>query len=335
MKGDWLKYQIILPASLNGKLTGKVAKPRFVKDAINGRYFGMCSYEYEAPENTGQNVLGVDIGLIKLYSAVALYNDGSYSTEYTHSKRLEKLNQKLKSLYKEKTFLFERIERIKRYNSNLLKLETRKTELSRVSNKIMQLKSHIARLTAKEVVQVAKMENCKEIHIENLSWLSSQAGKWNHSEIHKFIEEAGVREGLKVIKVNAAYSSVEHPITNERGKKDNRTVTFSDGKQIDRDVLGAINLAVRNKGKKKSNKINKLKKGHATPKQVKPDKSKKRKIKEYLNKFKGNTQIVVFSPQKLADNLSEGLWSLINKVQPNSSLLMRHKLHGVSIYSHY
>jgi hypothetical protein len=104
IKGDWLEYQIILPASLNGELTGKVAKPRFLKDGISGRYFGMCSYEYESPENIGENVLGVDIGLIKLYSAVALYNDGSYSVEYTHSKRLEKLNQKLKSLYEEKAF---------------------------------------------------------------------------------------------------------------------------------------------------------------------------------------------------------------------------------------
>lgn len=190
----------------------------------------------------------------------------------------------------------------------------------------MNLKTDIARLVAKEVIQVAKAEQCNVINIENLSWLNSQGGKWNHSQTHKYIEEASVRAGIKCEKVNAAYTSSEHPITGERGIKNNRTVTFSDNKTIDRDLLGALNIAKRNKGKKRPNKVLSLKKGTATPKRVKPNKSKRREIKNKFKKIKKNTQIVVFSSQSPLDELSpNGLWSLINRVQPNSSLLMRCK----------
>ena len=128
---------------------------------------------------------------------------------------------------------------------------------------------------------------------------------------------------MRVDKVNAKNTSKEHPITKEIGTIEGRNIVFKDGKKIDRDVLGAINLATRNKGKKKSNKIAKLKKSEPTAKRVKPDKSKKREIKEKFKKIKGDMQIVVFSPHKLINNSNsvDGMWSLIDKVQPESSLL--------------
>lgn len=335
--GNWIDYQILLPASLNGKLTGKVAKPRFMKRKSDGQYIGICSYEYIPEDAAGDSILGVDIGQIKLFSAVALHKSGKYSEEYIQSRSLYLKNKKLKRLYNKKTVLYNKINRIKAFKNKKLdkKLYVLETEYGRIKGKLISLKKEIARLVAKEVIQVAKLEQCNEIHIENLTWLNSQGGKWNHSETHKYIEEAGLRAGIKVIKVNAAYTSSEHPITKERGIKSNRTITFVDNKTIDRDVLGAINIAVRNKGKKKNNKIIKLKNQHKTPKRVKPDKSKKRKVKELIKNFKKNTQIVVFSPQSsLNETVSNELWALMFKDQPNSSLLPRLN-HDVSICINY
>ena len=328
MDGSWVHYQIILPASLNGAITNKIAKPRFFKRSEDKKYIGLCSYEYVPEVAKGDNILGVDIGLIKQFSAVALHKNGKYSKEHINSKAIENKNIRLKRLYKKKNACYEKRERLISFKNKTLfgKIDVLSTEYSRISNKIMNLKTDIARLVAKEVIQVAKAEQCNIIHIENLSWLNSQGGKWNHSQTHKYIEEASIRAGIKCEKVDAAYTSSEHPITGERGIKNNRTVTFSDNKTIDRDLLGALNIAKRNKGKKRPNKVLSLKKGTATPKRVKPNKSKRREIKNKYKEIKKNTQIVVFSSQSPSDELSpNGLWSLINRVQPNSSLLMRYK----------
>lgn len=329
--GSWISYQIIMPASLNGNITNKVAKPRFFKRKRDGKYIGICSYEYIPEAVTGDSILGVDIGQIKLFSAVALHKSGKYSNEYTDSISLKRKNEKLKRLYKKKQSVYAKHERLSSYNNDSLneKIETLTIELQRISLKIENLKTNIARLVASEVISVAKKEKCNSIHIENLSWMSSLGGKWNHSQTHNFIEEASVRAGIKCEKVNAAYTSSEHPITGERGIKSNRTVTFSDGKEIDRDLLGALNIAKRNKGKKRDNKISSIKKGTVTPKRIKPDKSKRQKIKELFKDLKKNSQIVVFSPQS-PDNKStslSGLWSLSDRVISNSSLLTRQTMY--------
>lgn len=330
MGGSWIDYQILLPASLNGNLTGKVAKPRFMKRKSDGRYIGICSYEYIPEVAIGRNVLGVDIGQVKLFSAIALNENGIYSNEYVESAYLSKLNKKLSRLYNEKIMLYDKIQNSDRFLNFTSRQNRRREQYVQISNKIESLKKYIARLVAREIIVVAKKEECDEIHIENLSWMGSKGGKWNHSQVHKYIEEAGLRFGIKVIKVNAAYTSSEHPITKERGEKRGRDIEFSDGSVIDRDVLGAINLAVRNKGKKKDNKIIKVKKNHPTPKRTKRDKSKRKKIREHIRKIKGDMEIVIFSPEQLIRK-SDRLWTLISKVSPRSSLLESESKYKVPI----
>ena len=69
--GSWIPYQIILPMSLNHNLTGAVAKPRFMKRKSDGKYIGICSYQYKTKEKSYENILGVDFGKIKYFSATA------------------------------------------------------------------------------------------------------------------------------------------------------------------------------------------------------------------------------------------------------------------------
>ena len=41
-----------------------------------------------------------------------------------------------------------------------------------------QTKDDVARLTAKEIVEIAYQENCRAIHVEELHLLESRGGKW-------------------------------------------------------------------------------------------------------------------------------------------------------------
>ena len=321
-KKDWIKYKIILPSSLNQNLTGKIAKHRFFKRKKDGKYIGLCSYQYVPEKPEGKNVLGVDIGQIKLFSAIALYDDGNYSNEYVNSKYLRNKNAKLKKLYEEKENLYNIISHNELLNVKTNRNDKRKEHFLYISNRIENIKKDIAKNIAQGIIQVAKQEKCNEIHIEDLRWMGSKGGKWNHAEIHKMIEEKAVSAGIKIVKVNPAYSSSEHPITGERGLKINRNIVFKDNQSVDRDVLAAINIAARNKRKKNSN-VKRLKRKHQQT--VLKKKSRRKEIFERIANIKRNTQIVVFQPCVPNSNKELGAWSCIKQVQPNSSLLTRYK----------
>jgi IS605 OrfB family transposase len=319
-KKDWIKYQIVLPSSLNHRLTGKIAKPRFMKRKSDGKYIGICSYQYISEKTEGENILGVDIGQVKLFSAISLNKNGNHSNEYVNSKYLTQNNFKLKKLYKEKENLRKILVQNELLGLDTNKNKKRKEHYVNISKKIENLKKEIAKNVAKEVVQVAQQEGCNKIHIENLSWMGSNGGKWNHAETHKRIEEKAITVGMKVVKVNPAYTSSEHPITGEKGIESGRNIKFEDGSTIDRDKLAAVNMAVRNKIGKK-NKVNKLR--NNSREIILKRRSRRKEILEKISNIKRDTEIVVFQP--CVRNSEEGLgaWSCINQVQPNSSLLVK------------
>ena len=317
-KSDWIDYEIIFPSSIDSRFTGRIAKPRFVKRKRDNQYIGICSYEYEI-EDSGleDKILGVDIGKIKLFSSVVMSKDGIFSDEYINTKRSQKIEDKINRLYENKQILYNKI---KAYNDlNLTdsqKYNIWKTLYSNISNKITNSKDYQSKLISNEVVQLALQNKCKTIHIENLSWLNTQGGKWNHSQIHSKIIEKASMYGIKVKKVSAYNSSKEHPITKEIGIVKDRIVEFTTGK-IDRDLLASINLAIR------STNI-KIKK--SLPKKVKTKrvktKSNKKEIKEKVNKLKGNTQIVVFLTNVLDSTIKVELGVLpLNEVSVCNSLL--------------
>ena len=116
----------------------------------------------------------------------------------------------------------------------------------------------IARLVAVEVVNIAIKEQCKDIHLENLSWVKSSGGKWNFAQIQACIEEVAELFSIKVVKVSAKNSSKTNPVTLEVGTISNRDVTFKDSQKVDRDQLAGLNLALREPKKIKQRKIKTL-----------------------------------------------------------------------------
>ena len=307
---DWIGYLVNIPSSINPNFTGKITKPRFVKRKSDGNYIGICSYEVKVDElnEDSTSVLGVDIGKINLYSAIVLHEGVISSPQLLPSKRLCNLNKKLEKLNVQKEFLYTKNKRFEKYNIKSLKQERRVTNYFNVRHKISNLTTSIANLVAYELVELAKMYKCKEIHVENLSWLGSKARKWNHSEVFKKLEEVASIVGIKVIRVNTFNSSKEHPITKEIGVINDRNIVFVDGTYIDRDLLASINLAARNKRNKANQEVKSI---HIPQKRrTKFTKSKKQEI---LNKIKANrnVEIVAFQPSQ-AFALSEATWKSLN-----------------------
>ena len=289
-KSNWIEYEIIFPSSIDSRFTGRIAKPRFIKRKRDNQYIGICSYEYEIEDyDLEDKILGVDIGKIKLFSSVVMNKDGTFSDEYINTKRSQKIEDKINRLYENKQILYNKI---KSYDNLKLtdtqKYNTWKILYNNIRNKITNSKDYQSKLISNEIVQLALQNRCKTIHIENLSWLNSQGGKWNHSQIHSKIIEKASMYGINVKKVSAYNSSKEHPITKEIGEVKDRIVKFTTG-EIDRDLLASINLAIRST----NIKIKKSLPKKVKTKRVKP-KSNKKEIKEKVNKLKGNTQIVVF-----------------------------------------
>lgn len=317
-KKDWIDYEIIFPSSIDSRFTGRIAKPRFIKRKRDNQYIGICSYEYEIGDyNLEDKILGVDIGKIKLFSSVVMNKDGTFSDEYINTKRSQKIEDKINRLYENKQILFNKI---KAYDdlglTDKSKYNTWKFLYTNISNKITNSKDYQSKLISNEIVQLALQNKCKTIHIENLSWLNSQGGKWNHSQIHSKIIEKVSMYGIKVKKVSAYNSSKEHPITKEIGTVKDRIVEFTTG-VIDRDLLASINLAIRST----NIKIKKSLPVKVKTKRVRT-KSNKKEIKEKVDKLKGNTQIVVFLTNVLNSTIKVELRvHPLNEVSVCNSLL--------------
>ena len=324
-KKDWIEYEIVFPSSIDSRFTGVIAKPRFIKRKRDGKYIGICSYQYEVGNyELEDKILGIDIGKIKLFSSVIMDKKGNFSDEFINTKRSQETEYKINRLYENKQILFDKIKSYEDLKlTNQPKYEIWKNLYSNITNKITNTKDYQAKILSSEIVKLALEKKCKTIHIENLSWLNSQGGKWNHSQIHSKIIEKASMYGIKVKKVSAFNTSKEHPITKEIGTVEYRIVEFTTGK-IDRDLLAAINISIR------STNI-KLKK--SLPKKVKTkrvkQKSNKKEIKEKVNKIKGNGQIVSFLTNVLDSTIQVELGVCpLSEVLPCNSLIdYYNKLH--------
>ena len=324
-KKDWIEYEIVFPSSIDSRFTGNIAKPRFIKRKRDNQYIGICSYEYEIGDyELEDKILGIDIGKIKLFSSVVMNKNGEFSDEIINTKRSQETEYKINRLYENKQILFDKIKAYENLRlTNHPKYEIWKNLYSNITNKITNTKDYQAKLLSSEIVKLALEKKCKTIHIENLSWLNSRGGKWNHSQVHSKIIEKAAMYGIKVKKVSSFNTSKEHPITKEVGIIQNRTVEFTTGK-IDRDLLAAINISLRSTNIKfKKSLPEKVK-----TKRVKP-KSNKKEIKEKVNKLKGNGQIVSFLTNVLDSTIHVELGARpLSEVLPCNSLIdFYNKLH--------
>ena len=258
LETGWISFEMYLPTYIRESFTGKTAKPQFYWDHNKEEFVCAIPCEIKKLPNEYENVMGVDLGKIKVYSASVVRKDGSISDEYIPTEELQNLVDKLKRMNQHIKSVYEKMKRSSKYGNFTERQIRRKLDYKCSRNKRTKLQFAIARLVAVEVINIAIKEQCKEIHLENLSWVKSSGGKWNFTEVQDCIEEVAELFSIEVVKVSAYNSSKTNPVTLEVGKISNRDVTFKDGQKINRDQLAGLNLALREPKKVKQRKIKTL-----------------------------------------------------------------------------
>ena len=259
LESQWIEIETYLPIYIREGFKGEVAKPQFYIDRGEDRFVCAIPCKIETIPNEYENIMGVDIGRIKPYSATVIRKDRSISEEYIPTEELMKMSEKLDRLETHIENVYGKYSRSKKYGNRTNRQIMREIDYKEGRRKRTNLKYQIARLIAVEVVNVAIQEECKEIHIEYLAWVKNKARKWNFSAIQKCIEEVAELYDIKVVKVSAKNSSKENPVTGEIGKVNDREVRFSTRQVIDRDQLAGLNLALR-RPKEEARKIKQLNK---------------------------------------------------------------------------
>lgn len=306
LESRWIEIETYLPIYIREGFKGEAAKPQFYMDKGEDRFVCAIPCKIETIPNEYKNIMGVDIGKIKPYSATVIRKDGSISDEYIPTEELMKMRDKLDRLETHVKSVYKKHSRSKKYRNFTKRQKMRKIDYKNGRKKRTNLKYQIARLIAVEVVNVAIQEECKEIHIEYLNWLKNKAGKWNFSAIQKCIEEVAELYNIKVVKVNAKNSSKENPVTGEIGKVNDREVKFTTGEVIDRDQLAGLNLALR-RPKEEPRKIKQLKKRKEQTTTRLSRQSNFKRIKntaipdKKINK-RENVKIVMFSHDKATNS---------------------------------
>lgn len=258
LETGWLSFEMYLPTYIRESFTGKTAKPQFYWDYNKDEFVCAIPCEIKKLPHEYENVMGVDLGKIKVYSATVVRKDGSISDEYIPTEELQNLVDKLKRMNQHIKSVYEKRKRSSKYGNFTKRQDRRKLDYKRSRNKRTKLQFAIARLVAVEVINIAIKEQCKEIHLENLSWVKSSGGKWNFSQVQACIEEVAELFSIEVVKVSAYNSSKTNPVTLEVGSISNRDVIFKNGQKVDRDQLAGLNLALREPKKSKQRKIKTL-----------------------------------------------------------------------------
>ena len=323
LETGWISFEMFLPTYIRESFTGKTAKPQFYWDHNKEEFVCAIPCEIKKLPNEYENVMGVDLGKIKVYSVTVVRKDDSISDEYVPTEELQNLVNKLKRMNQHIKSVYEKKKRSSKYGNFTERQARRKLDYKRSKNKRTKLQLAIARLVAVEVINIAIKEQCKEIHLENLSWVKSSGGKWNFSQVQTCIEEVAELFSIKVVKVCTKNSSKTNPVTLEIGTVSKRNVTFKNGQKVDRDQLAGLNLALREPKKRKQRKIKTLNirdsvviqresrrfNNYLMKKSILPEIKSKRKIhKEYLRAKqassktdlikKENKKIVMFSHDK-------------------------------------
>ena len=258
LETGWVSFEMFLPTYIRESFTGKTAKPQFYWDRNKEEFVCAIPCEIKKLPNEYENIMGVDLGKIKVYSATVVRKDDSISDEYVSTEELQNLVDKLKRINQHINSVYEKKKRSYKYGNFTNRQARRKLDYKRSRNKRTKLQFAIARLVAVEVINIAIKEQCKEIHLENLSWVKSSGGKWNFSQVQSCIEEVAELFSIKVVKVSAKNSSKINPVTLEVGKISNRNIIFKNGQKVNRDQLAGLNLALRDPKKQKQRKIKTL-----------------------------------------------------------------------------
>lgn len=272
----------------------RFTKPKFIFNHEQNCWFIILTIESkvafsESDKSTGARsvtgapqvtVAGVDIGQVKPYSAVLMdmrLNEQNVvesaklvSRELVCSRETKRINAKLGEVKYHLSNVYRKLdvyENIIKNNKNqeftqqiLKKHEVLINEKRCLRRKRKELQKRKSYLATRDLMKQLNFFKVKKVNVERLNWVENTGGSWDFSQQQDILQQKAIEFGIRVTKVYAANTSKENPFTKKRllGKPNQKTrmVEFSGKKyQIDRDILGAINVALRNKTDGKHNKI--------------------------------------------------------------------------------
>lgn len=262
-----------LPTHLNIHNIIKVSKPVIKYDEDTDTVKLRYSVFMEVSDSDGDNILGVDLGKLKPFTAASINPQGEYSQELTYSKEVKQLNNKLSrvntiinSLYNKKKHLELLLFNNDKDLDTYYKWVVLNEEYYNVRTKRTRLKEHLSWLIARDTTTHAVKENCNIIKLEDLSWVGDNSGKWDQSLTQSRIEHRANNNGVKIVKVDAYGTSWEYPeeydvnpAPRSRYDSNTRELVNDSGDRLDKDYTASIAIAAR-VDKKKARKNNKNRK---------------------------------------------------------------------------
>ena len=334
-KTTWCELPIIFHRSSKYQSGNRVSKPRFSKDS-DGNYYGVVTFDFKENQTDGQNIGAIDLGQIHSYTFGYINSNGMMGGEfYIPSKLTERLSNKLEQLKNEREILLNKNQSVDELflsadyipDAAIQKWIERRGHIEGITKKITRIKDAINSEISVEIVELCKKYSCSSLFMEDLSWLGSIGGKWNHSEQQEAITRACSQESIEVYKVNAKNTSTAHPLTGEIGRSIGRDIIWSNGDIMDRDIVSTMNQVQREgKRKIKSGRFSKTEKksgiklvslrnkNKPTPKRVKRKNSRRRENLKLLESMRNKnlsraSQMVVVLPR----TSESATWSCVEK----------------------
>ena len=251
---DWIHMTIPLPYYMR-LCTGKIARPIIQRDKdTEALYVRVC---YEIPEmvmTTTKDTTGVlscDIGIVKPFSAVITYEDGSYTTELAPSKEAIRLRHKMSVLEKESNLIWIKASHneklLSRKEDKYLRRHTEDQYEQRhhIRHTISLLKEHYSWVIARDICSHAITHGVNTIKMEDLAWLDSTAGKWAFSDLLTKLLQVAELYGITILLVNAHDSSHTDPFTKQRVHPNEKREVATSAGVLDRDNCAALELGTR------------------------------------------------------------------------------------------
>lgn len=197
----------------------------------SGKWYAQVSIQVPEEKSTGENIMGVDLGLKN--PAVAVTSTGK-TRFFGNGRQIKYIRRKY--------------QKRRRKLGKLKKLHAIKKLGNKESRWIKDQNHKISR----QIVNFAIQENVSVIKLETLANIrqttrtsrknAKNLHNWSFYQLQKFIEYKANLAGIKVVYVNPAYTSQTCPCCGTRNKADDRNYECQCGFKTHRDRVGAINI---------------------------------------------------------------------------------------------
>ena len=266
-RGKWTRLSFDMPKYFKRKTRQEnfecYCKPKFVKDENQDWYVVLAiMLSTDKPSAKNDIYAGIDIGLKYPYTAIAVKDTGKeqvffQSQPFSCKREMQVVNHKLAVIKEKLSHLYHKIDvyqRIIARNKNPQftvviqeKLEVLIQEKNDLRRKRRELNKRLCYLAARDLRKQLKFFNVGTVKLERLNWVENSGGSWAFSQMQQVITEKLQEDGIAVKKVSPAYTSSQNPFTTKKEngvKQSDRNVRFAKY-IVDRDVLAAINIALR------------------------------------------------------------------------------------------